>query len=191
MSPDTPTIESDFVAVAADDADVVLIAEWGNDYLRVSTNGGTSWSDLDTSVLTDASPNIIDIDVSSEVNGIRYVAVATTAGQVFTRKFGASWEEWKEASYDYNGYAGVDTAYAVKFSPNFPSDRTLTAVTENSDHGYTYFEMLVFTSVPKWNDQAGLVDYPAPIYDSAGGHVTGIDYAYIALAPDYPGGGEV
>jgi photosystem II stability/assembly factor-like uncharacterized protein len=190
MSPGTPGIESDLVAVAADDADVVVIGDWTNNHIRVSTTGGTQWSDLDTSAFAPHG-DIVGLDVSSEVSGIRYVAVADDGGAVWVRKFGTSWEEWKEASSEYTGYVGNSSAMAVKFSPNFSSDRTLTAVTDNNTTGATYFELLVFTSVPKWNADAGLIDYPAHIYNYLGADFyVSNNEAAIALAPDYPGGGE-
>jgi hypothetical protein len=191
MSPGTLQIVPDLVAVAADDPDVVVIVDTADDHIRVSTTGGTQWSDLDTTELglIIGVETIVSIDVSSEVNGIRYCAVATNGGHIATRKFGSSWEEWKDASAEYNGYAGVDEAFAVKFSPNFPSDRTMTVVSANASA--TLFELLVFTSVPKWNGEAGLTDYPAHIYNNAGADITDALEASIALAPDYPGGGEV
>jgi hypothetical protein len=187
MAPGTDTINSHDIAVAADDEDVVIVADEYNYYLRVSTNGGETWSDLDTATLLAATPDIYDIDVSSAVSGIRYAAIADGNGTVWTRKFGSSWAEWVDAG-DYDGFFGDYFVPAVKFSPNFASDRTLTAVTDNDDA--VYFEVLVFTSVPKWNEDAGLLDYPAEIYAYNGDDIDDMYYASIALAPDYPGAGE-
>ncbi len=187
MSPGTLTITPDLVAVAADDEDVVIIVDVTAEDVRVTTTGGTQWSDLDTAAFTPGT--VVGVSVSSEVSGIRYVAVADSAGEVWIRKFGSSWEEWVTAGATYTGYVGVSAALSVAFSPNFASDRTLAAVSDNVDS--TNLELLVFTSIPKWNAAAGLMDYPAEILNYTGGSIADPTGASIALAPDYPGGGEV
>jgi len=187
MSTTTP-IYPDFVAVAADSADVAIIANASTGDMRVTTNGGNTWSDLSTATMVTylGSATITSIAVSAEVNGIRYAAVSTSDGEIYTRKFGSSWEEWVQADTGYTGYLGTTAAYAVQFSPNFQGDRTLVAVTDN---GSLLLEVLVFGSTPAWN--AVTTNYPAQVLDYQGNPITDADGASLALSPDYPGAGEV
>jgi len=195
-------IDTDLVAVPSDSTDVVLVADnsaAGTVTLRLSQNGGSTWSDFGsaalTTLLTSTGGAVTSIAVSAEVNGVRYAAVADSLGGVYTRKFGNAWDEWVDASditaglTGYDGFTGSGATYAIAFSPNFQGDRTLAAVGADASGNLT-LELLVFAATPNWNISAGITNYPADLTDATG-TITSASDASIAFSPDYPGGGEV
>jgi hypothetical protein len=155
-------IDTDLIAVASDSMDFILVADAATNELRLSQDGGSTWSDFGT-VAQDGYMvgNIVSIAISAAVNGVRYAAIADDAGGVYTRKFGTAWNEWVEASADYAGWVGDTGTFAVAFSPNFQGDRTLAVV--DTDGTDTFLELLVFSATPVWND---IINYPAAIVDA-------------------------
>jgi len=177
----------DLVAVASDSTDVAVTVDTATENIRLTLDGGSTWSDFETATLTTGvTAAIVDIDLSQVVNNVRYCAIATTNGDVWTRKFGNAWDEWVQADSAYAGYVGTTQVHAISFSPNFPGDRSLVAVTENGSG--LRLETLVFSATPLWN---GETNYPASILDYAGAEITNATDACLALSPDYSGAGEV
>jgi len=154
-------IESDLIAVAADDSDVLAIAQANADNVTVyiSTDGATSWESLGEP--TDAIV-ATDISVSAAASGSHYIAVSgntTAGGEVWYRKVGIG--SWIKGS-SKGGYPDDQTAaLAVAFSPNFASDLVLTAVTENVSVGAVFSMFSVSASNPAWNNSSSFGEnYP-------------------------------
>lgn len=178
------------IAVAPDDADIVVVAG-DNNKVYITINGGTTWGDL---AFTGADV-INDIAISAESAGIHYIAVAgkndTTGAKVFTYNAGGTPATWRDASVDCDGFwAKVDTdstATAVAYSPNFPSDLVMLVVTEGTDATKDYVKLEIFSeNLDKWNAATGTFDgYPVTIVDETG--TTGLISGSITLDPGYLG----
>lgn len=194
-----PAKNVDMVAVAPDDADVVAIG--CNDYtVYYSTNGGSSWSGPVGNLAN--MQRVWDIDISAPASGYHYLAAAgdnTTNGAdlwVLKLAVGKNWDR-RANVVSKNSTAAQTTARAVKFSPNFGTDKIVTVVTGNSTDAY----FQIYSEDSKlWN--AAVTGYD----DYKTGAVFGIDIdtinfptvasqgvvkADIALAPDYDGTEDV
>jgi len=180
---------TNLVAVAPDDSDIVAYADTTSKLVWVSINGGTTWGSLSTIIETGGVGvnTINDISISPESAGTHYVAVAGdtgSAGNVWYFNIGAAAPVWKDIE-DLTGFKTDDLCGAVEFSPNFASDQVLVAVTGNTtsdDPSYQMFSM----NLQKWNNSAGFGSgYPLTIVDGAG--MTAFTKASIALAPDFLG----
>ena len=175
------------VAVAPDDPDVVIIATSDNKVVY-SRKGGSKWVDLGTPS-TGATISAIDVSAGPTY----YVAVGGTDGtdaEMYTKKLttGQSWTARAGGSFTPN----QDAVKAVKFSPNFQTDKIITVVSGNNTAAYFqvfFHEAGAYT----WNDEI-------PYY-SGDGYGTGISLgawttpatlasASIALAPTYLGTDE-
>jgi photosystem II stability/assembly factor-like uncharacterized protein len=187
------SVNADLVAVAADDSDVVIIADCidgstYDGYVMVTTDGGAEWAFLGDLVTQAGSTAINDIDISTAASGTRFVAVATAdapAAELYYIELGIG-GIWKNANTLASAHAAT-SALACTFSPNFASDLVLTVVT--IDATSTYFEVLQLTTSPAWNTTAGFDKYPVGIEDASGVFVS--QAASIALAPTYLGGDEI
>ncbi len=200
-------MESEFVACAPDDPDIVLVAQdvSGNCTVYISDDGGIEFGNV--LFPTTGVTAITDIDVSAAVGGVNYAAISGvdgTGGNVWYYKLGIG-GAWTPTS-DKDGFATtsratgvhglVDTVLAIAFSPNFASDQVLTAVSANNSSATksTHFQMLsVSTTAAEsaWNQGAGFENYPVFIEDSDGDDITDAIGASIALSPTYLGGDEV
>jgi len=119
--------DTDLVAVAPDDSDIVAYADTSTKLVYVTINGGSTWGSLSTIVETGGTgvDNILDIAVSPESAGTHYVAVAGdggSAGNVWYFNIGAAAPVWKDTE-DLLGFQADDLCGAVEFSPNFASTR--------------------------------------------------------------------
>ena len=204
----TISINADLVAVAPDDADVVVIANSASAAVYVTTSGGALWSSLGTAEDVDGNDatDIWDIDIAAQSSGVRYIATAGTQAAntpvVCFFNLGSSAPDWVDAVGDFNSvYSGtnltigaIDNFKAVKFSPNFPSDQVLTAVSEEigatSTAGYARFHMISF-NLKMWDATAGFgSNYPVALETRAASATVNaftVNNADIALAPDYLG----
>jgi hypothetical protein len=199
----TTAIDADFVAVANDDSDMVVIVDQnqsgtgaGTDgYVYVSVDGGTEWGLLgDLGAVIDPAVDIYDVAVSPQAGGAHQVAIAVDDdglgnGNVWTIELGigGNWTDQSAAT----GAEATNTwsdALACAFSPNFASDLTLAVVT--TDGTDTFFEILQMTTTPAWNASAGFDNYPVTMEDSASNPVAA-QAAAIAMAPTYIGGDEM
>ena len=133
----TVAAEVDLVAVAPDDDNIVACAKSeATVAVYFSTNGGSSWTSLGTpkqSGGTEAAA-IYDIAISKVNEGVRYIAVAgkETSGaddvaNMWYFNSGATVPVWKEGN-TLSGFSDANVIKALAFSPNFPSDETLVAV---------------------------------------------------------------
>jgi hypothetical protein len=138
------------VAVAPDVADGSVVAIYVDSTaygkaIYYSADGGATWSDLNpvtdlTMGLTLASVNAIAI--SPAVAGVRTIAVAGTDGSgaaLFLFDLGGVVGRWVDATsnnavnyWNIDNFGDATQVDAVAFSPNFISDRTILAVTNNA-----------------------------------------------------------
>jgi hypothetical protein len=179
---------TNLVAVAPDDSDIVAIADTTSNLVWVTTNGGTTWGSLSTIIETGGTAvnTIKDIAISPESSGTHYVAVAGhdgTTGNVWYFNIGAAAPVWKDTE-DLTGFQADDRCGAVSFSPNFASDQVMVAVTVDTTTGDATYQMFSM-NLQKWNSNAGFGSgYPLTIVAAS---ATGVDMASIALAPDFLG----
>ena len=181
------------IAVAPDDADVVAIITSANE-VEYSTNGGSSWTDLNAP--SDTSP-AVTADTLSAIDiapgTTRYLAVGgnTTgsAAELFTIKLTMA-ETWQARMTGANGIMAAQTDIkAVKFSPSYATDKAIAVISGTSTTAN--FQLFRYESGDyDWNGQ---IDYlPATgdgswatgveIYDSI---VGGLGAADIELPSDY------
>ena len=193
---------TDLIAVAPDDPDIVVVADALIPAAYVTIDGGFSWYSLGAiSSSGGTAARLYDIDISGQRNGIRYVAVATTLNPgdtnvpaLFYFNLGAVVPVWKDAVRDFTAQGGrnlivneIDAIKAVQFSPAFSSDLTLTAVSEQrgtpAKNGASRFH-LISLSNKKWDADAGFTDYPVMLISSNGISVN-VGHASISLDPEY------
>ncbi|MBI2850571.1 MAG: hypothetical protein HYX80_05950 [Chloroflexi bacterium] len=181
------------VAVAPGAPDTLVVTGDGTE-VYLSTDGGVTFNLLALS--TTPMTAINDVKISSLTAGTRYITLAGTAGGVADIQFlplGSLVSTWTSvanagvsadsATWVANGGAALGPANvrAIAFSPNFASDKVLTAVTTNATA--TNFEVLSFAS-KKINAAAGFVSYPVALLGAAS------TSAAISLAPTYLGADE-
>jgi len=184
----------DLIAVAPDNANIIASADPVSNEVKVSTNGGTNWTNLGIPVETGGSPAIAihDIAISHQTNGIYYIAVSGTdsanTANIWYFDLGGTTPAWTETN-DLPGYSapGANSgAFAIAFSPAFPGDKVMVAITAVWDGGsnddYIFFEMFSFNN-REWNYEFGLIGYPVTIASNDG--ITGIESASILLDPAY------
>ncbi|MFC2072912.1 hypothetical protein ACFLUU_09525, partial [Chloroflexota bacterium] len=186
-STDYPGLPVLLVAVAPDNRNVVAIVTAEPD-VYFSTYGGGTWDDLDVPVTV---TSINDIDVS--VGPIHYVAVGGNAAgvaELWTLKLAIA-QDWEaEAGEGVAFTPGQTTIAAVKFSPNFNIDETITVISGNATDAY--FQVFRYTSgLQAWNQEiisAGMVEYGTGLLlDTITGGILAAD---IALVRTYLGWDE-
>lgn len=179
-------IKADLIAVAQDDADVVAIANSSTPEVYLTTNGGSTWYALDTPQESGGAEAvaIYDLAISKASNRINYIAAAgKEAGDVANVWYfnaGVIAPVWKETN-NLDGFSSADEVAAVAFSPNFPSDEIMFAISED-DNASINLQILSLDS-NKWNSNADFASYPVTIVSNGG--ITGLDSASISPAPDY------
>jgi len=115
------------VAVAPDDPDVVAIIISDNQ-IEYSTNGGASWTDLNIPV-AGMTCNAIDIAPGTT----RYVAVGGSVGgaaALYTMKLAMA-QSWT-SRYGTGATATQTGIHAVKYSPNYSTDKAIAVVSGNA-----------------------------------------------------------
>jgi len=203
-------VRTDFVAVAPDDANIMVVVDGtapAGAGAYVTVNGGSTFSSLGT-IQDAAGPvvaaDVFDVDVAPLSAGVRYVACPGTfnlgendSPGLYYFNLGAAAPVWKSAVTDFaatgtNPTLGeVDEFVAVAFSPNFASDKVLTAV---ASERYTAagadsadFHIISFASW-KWDATAGFTNYPV-LLEAGTATNAGflVNKAAIDLAPDFLG----
>ena len=180
--------KADLVAVAPDNANMVAIANSSTPVVYISTDGGSYWYNLGTPQESGgtAAAAIYDVAISAASDGVRCIAIAgKEAGDVanvWYFKVGSITPVWKETN-NLTGFSSANLMKAVAFSPDFPSDEVMVAVSER-DNLSIHFQILSFNS-EKWNTSAGFSGYPVTIVADNG--ITDLTSASISLAPDYLG----
>jgi len=198
--PSTVTTTITSVAIAPDDVSVVgIIAD--SIKVTVTKDGGSTWTNLGT-VQEAGGPaaalHLFDIDLAPLVSGIRYIAVAgveadatDASANVWHFNLGSSVPAWIETNDGNTVHKGFDTAadegaFAVAFSPAFPSDKVMLAVTGPNGAAETAVKLQVFSfSLYKWNADAGFTDYAPTIatFDAT----DSVASADIAMSANYLG----
>jgi hypothetical protein len=204
----------DLIAVAPDDSSVIAVCDKSEMALYVTNNGGAVWNSLGTVADTTAGTEIAtitDIDISATRSGVNMVVVAgqddTTQGNAYYFEVGSAAPVWTQmkskAGFNWNQI--IDTGgtanstseyvYAVAFSPNYPSDQVMVAVTGNVTGAAAFdnitFEIFSF-SHKKWNNSAGFgTGYPAVLETAPTTTITSVTYASIALDPEYLGSDDI
>jgi hypothetical protein len=201
--PATVITDCDFVAVAPDDPDIVIVADGDNVTALVTTNGGQTWASLGSEATneitgvadTDEIAYAYDLDISSTVSpGIRYVALAGYDDQneaaLFYFNLGAASPDWKEGTADLSNFGAVtqDTFWSVAFSPNFSADYTAVALCETTGTGGKLEEMVISFNTEAWNAFTG---YPVVVLGNVTGSTLTVNAADLGLAPDYVGSDDV
>ena len=190
------------VAVAPDDADIIAVAGDTTE-VYLSTNGGSTFSLLNnaSNQITDGSDvlaTINDLAISGLDGSKRYIAVAgtdATDGCLFYFDYGSAAPVWNNAGgAKFTGEVTVTAYYAVAFSPNFPSDLTMVAVSANTGTGLALGAGLVRYHIASFNqskwDSLVFDSYPKTIETNtvAGPYV--VNAADISLDPEYLAGDD-
>jgi len=182
-------IEADLVAVAPDGANMVAaIASSSPPAVHITTNGGSTWSSLGALQASGGAiaTTIYDVAISTASNGVRYVAIAGkeagNVANVWYYQLGSTAPVWKETN-SLAGFGNANLVKAVAFSPNFPVDRVMVAVSEK-DNEYVKLEILSLSN-EKWNNSAGFTGYPVTVVGDDG--ITDLTSASISLTPQYLG----
>ncbi|MDD4859538.1 MAG: hypothetical protein PHR56_04970 [Dehalococcoidales bacterium] len=194
-----PVVNSNLVAVAPDNADVVVIVDTVTPGAIVSTNGGSSFSNL--ALVGPVAGLVYDVDISALSGSTRYIAVAGSAAAntpvLAYFNLGAAAPAWTNAvsaaTWDAGaglgaGFPGaaIDAIRAVEFSPNFPSDLTVTCVSDEIGVAQRFHAASFNTK--KWDAVAGtFASYPVTILAQA---ASVVGAASIALDPAYLGGDD-
>ncbi|MBI2869546.1 MAG: hypothetical protein HYX96_06965 [Chloroflexi bacterium] len=187
--------EVTFVAVAPDDEKILVIVDGSQQMAWVSTNSGSTFSDLSLDD-TAAIDTINDLDISVAVSGVRNIGVVGDdgdgAGVFLYFNLGAAAPSWIDAASDATwtapegvGAGSVMVSFdALKWSPNYASDRVATLVGVD-DVDVASFH-IAFFSTKKWNEDAGFTDYPVQLVTA----VATVESVAIALDPGYLGADE-
>jgi photosystem II stability/assembly factor-like uncharacterized protein len=201
----------DFVAMSPDNPDVIVVLDAGgtdgNIYAAVSKDGGLNFSDMGAIEDQTGDPIAIanDLDVSPVTSrGVYYVAIAgvSLGGEpaVYYYNFGAAVGAWNSAVTDFpnvkatgltppwwaaglGGALPITEFFAVEFSPNFASDFTVAAVSE--DPATAMYLHLFSLNSCKWDTDLNLTGYPVPVYTDVAG--VAVNAASIAMGPDFVG----
>jgi len=196
LSLDSANTDPAFIAVAPDDADLIAITDNTTANVYVSTNGGDDFDDLGVPMegaLGYASA-LYDIAISPADGGIHYIAAAGTEGSsapnVWYFNLEGTPDLWKETSTGLvakGEYSTTTDSYkAVAFSPNFPSDKVMVAVSSDTDN--VTLEYFTFSSTKMWGASGNLPAGVAIIADGAS--VTGVTKADLVLSPEFLGQDE-
>ncbi|MFC1903522.1 hypothetical protein ACFLW9_01385 [Chloroflexota bacterium] len=181
-------IQTDLIAVAPDDKNIIAIGRENMPIIYVTTNGGSTWKLLGTIRDKDEAPAtaIYDIAISATSNGTHYIAAAgQESGEVANVWYGnidSNAPVWRESN-SLPDFHSTNVMKAIAFSPNFSSDKVMVTVGE-SDNVSVDFEIFSF-SAEKWNASAGFPDYPLTIASDDG--ITDLTSASISLEPKYLG----
>lgn len=188
----------DLIAIAPDNANIVVAADVSSKEVYLTTNGGVVWDNLPdiTGINT-----LKDLAVSPTASGINYIAVSgntTSKGAAWFFNTGAAAPTWYDTAT--GSFADATMVDAIAFSPNFPSDLVMVAVSSNisvdnplSDN-VVKFQIMSYSGAPSswsWNSApfpTGSGGYPVTMVTGLLNLVTG---ASIALDTEYLGSDDV
>ncbi len=174
------------VAIAGDDPNVVAIVTSANE-IEYSTNGGAVWTNLGAPA---AGATINGIDVSPSMGGYHYIAAGGDDGigaaELYTILLVPE-PTWTARTVNPGFAANQDNITAVKFSPNFATDKIITVVSGSDTEAY--FQVFCYESgAYTWNGQIaydGMTAWGTGILiDTVTGGVAAAD---IALPASYLG----
>ncbi|MFC1931752.1 WD40/YVTN/BNR-like repeat-containing protein [Chloroflexota bacterium] len=178
--------DADLITVAPDDENYIAVCATDNSTVYISSDAGANWDSLGAP----GAYTTTGLAISPEKSGKYTIAISLNDGgngEVWYYEIGAVGATWTDASaITSGGYTTSTHAGAVAFSPNFPSDQVMVAVTANATD--IFLQIFSFNQ-DLWNSTAGAFDgYPVSIIEeSSDAVVDGLDSASIAMAPDYLG----
>ena len=177
-------VNTDYVAVAPDDPNIMVVIDKSNYTACISTNGGVTWSSLGLENVNPPLTVINDVAVSPVVGGVRYVAIAGVAGgtgTIYHFSFGSATPSWQNAlSPPFTTPNPLpDAFWTVKFSPNFAADYCILAVSFKETQG-VQLNVASF-NIHKWNS-AVYDTFPRKLTTASDVTVNSID---IALDPNF------
>lgn len=213
--PAADIVTVDFVAIAPDDANIVVVADAtpaAGLCAAISVNGGATWTSMGIvqSSTAIAVTGVRGIAISPVVTGgIRYIAIAGTAGAnlagLYYYPYGAGVGAWRNAvlgaAPDFvagpilsGNVIAYDNVVAFEFSPNFPSDYMGVALFEDVGTAATLGALdlhIASFNVFRW-DTAISTGYPAVLYNGSANAAPAItvNKADLALNTEYNGGDE-
>ena len=184
-STDYPKKAVSLVAVATDDADVVIICD-SDGYVHYSTSGGSSWDNMGKPTLSDVN----DIDVSAgssrvltavgdDGSSAKFYKISTSLASTWTEEV-----QTPGTGTGGSGFADTDTILAVKFSPNYATDKIVTVVCENSTAAYF---QIFWDENDSWNSLATGFETGYPVSMAEGADAV---TASIAIPESYIGSDE-
>jgi hypothetical protein len=193
------------IAVAPDNPDIVVVADMNASAACVTIDGGISWASIGPITgIGGAADQLYDLDISAQSAGVRYVACAAALDTgdsnepaLFYFNLGSAVPAWRDAVRDSRGVSSlgaseIDAIRAIRFSPAFPSDGTLLAVSEqkgsSTEDGALRFHALNLTGL-KWDDAAGFTGYPVTLATSSGISFFASRVS-LSLDPDYEASDE-
>ncbi len=207
---------ADYVAIAPDDPNVVVVADAtpaAGLSAAITINGGTSWTSMgfiQDGTGTNLAGALNGVTISPMVTGgVRYIAAygsdAAGAASVFYYNYGAGVGAWRDATdaaaatdfvtgpVVHATAVAYDDVAAFEFSPNFPSDWMASAILVDNGTaavGAVDYHILSFNS-RTW-DTAVATLYPIIIKNGSAAATPGItvNKADLALLPDYDGSDE-
>jgi hypothetical protein len=179
-----------YIAVAPDNADRIALAQdagAGNITVMVSVNAGVTFAAISpvTVVAGNSLQTLKGIDISPTRLGANYVTLcginSAGAGAVFYYNLGAVvGQAWVEKAAP-----GADSVDAVAYSPNFVSDLTLVALTDNATAANSVALQVYSFASSTWNS-ADYPNYPVTIVTDT--TFTTVIKGSLALDPAYLGG---
>jgi hypothetical protein len=189
----------DLIAIAPDDSDMVVAAASDTQNVYITTNAGSTWSSLGTVQELPsggAAAMLTDLALSATSAGTNYVAVSGyesgNVANLWYFNIGAAAPVWKETNTkdgfntsSTNSTGAANTVAAVAFSPNFPSDKVLTAIIANTGASGNVTWEIFSLAQTKWNQAAGTFDSYPDSFISA--NIASVDSADISLSPTYLG----
>ncbi len=193
---------TDFVAVAPDNPDIVVVASQSPPAAYYSGDGGATWTDMGTlSGSAGSAAAVYDVDISLPSGNDRYVGLAgrlapgdANAPALFYYDIGSVVSRWRDAVHDFSSAGGTnlriietDAIVALEFSSGFPSDQTITAVSEqqgsSAKPGAFRFHLINLNN-KSWDATAGFTGYPVPLATGSGIGFS-VGHASISLGPNY------
>jgi len=180
------------LSIAPDNHDFIALSTDSGTEIYVSNDGGNSFHSTQLQGKLNAGERVKCVAISSGYNSnTREIAVGTSTGtgngRVFCNKIGSFSGAWQDCSTGARGWPvpGVDI-FAIRFSPDFPADGTIIAITASISDTLLFIGTCdIASNTTSWNDSAG---YPIEIcrqgQDTPG---TPLTFADLALPADYSG----
>ena len=188
------------LAIAPDDHNIIAVATNSGAEINLSFDGGINFIGTQLAGRLGINEKVKCLAISPGYgNNAREIAVGTSTstgnGKVWisiVSRFGGTWQDCSTGIQGWlRSTSGVDV-FAIKYSPSFPADGTLLAITASGPSATTGDTFLYIglrdlaTSNIIWNSSSG---YPVEICQQ-GQNTPGtpLTYADLALPADYSGG---
>jgi hypothetical protein len=147
------------IAVAPDDANQVVAADTANEVVYYSGNGGGMWENMN--LLTyNGTANVFDVDISEgPVRSIAAAGSSNIGAELFVFTMVGMFPGWSVKADANKGFDGGESINAVKFSPNYGTDKIILTVTDPAAAGNASLQVFWGES-GAWNDDiTGYIGY--------------------------------